>query len=266
MSRALTSLPPLRWLFSAWSAIDAETAPTPGAETARERQILVAAALLLVLGYSFGDTTFFSERIAPQLAAHGFQRLLDRYAELCGFSYWAVAKVLGFGILPLLHLKLLGEKLRDYGLFGTPGRSWWRIYLLLFALIAPALVVASRQPGFLAVYPFYRQSGRSWFDFTVWEAQYLLTFFAVEFFFRGYLLFGLRRRLGSLAIFVAMVPYCMVHVGKPPAEALGSIVAGILLGTLALRTGSIWCGVLLHVSVALTMDVLAAWQGHALPK
>jgi hypothetical protein len=28
------------------------------------------------------------------------------------------------------------------------------------------------------------------------------------------------------------------------------------LGTLALSTGSLWCGVLLHVTVALTMDLL----------
>ena len=36
-------------------------------------------------------------------------------------------------------------------------------------------------------------------------------------------------------------------------------------GTLALRTGSVWCGVLLHVSVALSMDLLASWHGHHLP-
>jgi membrane protease YdiL (CAAX protease family) len=106
---------------------------------------------------------------------------------------------------------------------------------------------------------------RSLLDLLAWESQYLATFVAVEFFFRGYLLFGLRRLLGSLSIFAAMVPYCLVHVLKPPSEALGSIVAGVLLGTLALRTGSIWCGVLLHSFIALAMDLLAAWQGHRLP-
>ncbi len=62
-----------------------------------------------------------------------------------------------------------------------------------------------------------------------------------------------------------MVPYCLIHVLKPAPEAIGSIVAGLLLGTLALCTGSLWSGVLLHVSVALSMDVLASWQSGRLP-
>ena len=46
----------------------------------------------------------------------------------------------------------------------------------------------------------------------------------------------------------------MVHFQKPLPETMGSIIAGLALGTLALRTSSIWGGALLHVAVALTMD------------
>ena len=52
----------------------------------------------------------------------------------------------------------------------------------------------------------------------LWELQYGATFFTLEFFFRGYMLFGLRRALGSHAIFVMMVPYCMIHVLKPAPD------------------------------------------------
>ena len=54
-----------------------------------------------------------------------------------------------------------------------------------------------------------------------------------------------------------IVPYCMIHYGKPLPETLGAIGAGLMLGTLAMRTRSIWGGVLIHVGVATTMDVLA---------
>jgi membrane protease YdiL (CAAX protease family) len=54
-----------------------------------------------------------------------------------------------------------------------------------------------------------------------------------------------------------VVPYCMIHYGKPMPETLFAIVAGLVLGTLALRTKSIWLGVLIHISVALTMDILS---------
>jgi membrane protease YdiL (CAAX protease family) len=52
----------------------------------------------------------------------------------------------------------------------------------------------------------------------------------------------------------------MIHFSKPLAECLGSILAGIALGTVALRTGSIWGGVLVHCLVAWSMDLLALYR------
>jgi membrane protease YdiL (CAAX protease family) len=49
----------------------------------------------------------------------------------------------------------------------------------------------------------------------------------------------------------------MIHYGKPLPETLGAIGAGVILGTLAMRTRSIWGGVLIHIGVAITMDMLA---------
>jgi membrane protease YdiL (CAAX protease family) len=54
-----------------------------------------------------------------------------------------------------------------------------------------------------------------------------------------------------------VVPYNMLHFGKPMPEALAAIVGGIVLGTLSLKTRSIWWGAALHISIALTMDVCA---------
>ena len=66
-------------------------------------------------------------------------------------------------------------------------------------------------------------------------------------------------RLGPYVIFVMTIPYCMIHFGKPIQETLGAIVAGILLGFMALKTRSIWLGAALHIAVAWTMDGLAVW-------
>ena len=57
-----------------------------------------------------------------------------------------------------------------------------------------------------------------------------------------------------------VVPYNMIHYGKPFLEANAAIIAGIVLGTLALKTRSIWCGFLIHVSVAISMDLAALIQ------
>ena len=99
----------------------------------------------------------------------------------------------------------------------------------------------------------------------LWEAIYLPTFFAVEFLFRGALIFPFAKRMGVYSILVPIIPYCMIHFGKPIQETLGAIVAALALGGLALFTRTIWLGVAIHVSVALTMDLLALWQKDSLP-
>ncbi len=92
------------------------------------------------------------------------------------------------------------------------------------------------------------------------EFVYGLQFVGVEFFFRGFLVFGLKRRFGAYAIVVMMVPYCMIHFGKPLAETLASIIAGLALGFMSLRTRSIVLGVAIHMTVALSMDFASMGQ------
>ena len=144
------------------------------------------------------------------------------------------------------------------------GKHVW-IYVALFAAILPVVVVASYTRPFLATYPFYKYAPRSWTDFFAWELMYGASFLALEFFFRGFLLVHAQAQMGAYAIFVMIVPYCMIHFHKPVAEVCGAIFAGIVLGTLAMATRSIWCGVLIHVSVAWTMDCLALCTRPAFP-
>jgi membrane protease YdiL (CAAX protease family) len=57
-----------------------------------------------------------------------------------------------------------------------------------------------------------------------------------------------------------VIPYAMIHFGKPVPEAFAAIVAGSLLGYFALRSRSFLWGAALHWSVAITMDIFAI--GH----
>jgi membrane protease YdiL (CAAX protease family) len=85
----------------------------------------------------------------------------------------------------------------------------------------------------------------------------LILFASGEAFWRGYIIFGLRPAFGLYAIPIMIIPYSMSHFGKPFPEAMGSIVAGGVLGYLALRHGNFWLGVLAHYAVALIMDLTA---------
>lgn len=236
-----------------WRAIDAETDRTPedaGRTSLRVLLILVTVAVSLTLQEYIGDRGFFETHWPPSPG--------DHYFELKGFAWWSGWRVFGYVIMPMIVLSWLpGERIRDYhvSLKGFFKHLW--IYVALFLCVLPAVIMASRTPAFRHTYPFYRLANRSGFDLWTWEALYAAQFVSLEFFFRGFILNGLRRALGSNAIFVMIVPYCMIHYGKPLPETLGAIGAGLILGTLAMRTKSIWGGVLIHIGVAISMDVLA---------
>ena len=99
-----------------------------------------------------------------------------------------------------------------------------------------------------------------WPRFWIWEALYASQFVALEFFFRGFLVQGLAPRFGFGAVFVPMLPYMMIHFGKPLPEAFGSIIAGFALGMLSLKSRTIYWGALVHICVACGMDLLSLWQ------
>jgi membrane protease YdiL (CAAX protease family) len=124
----------------------------------------------------------------------------------------------------------------------------------------PALLLASRRGDFLNTYPLLHLAPGTPMTAGVllgYWLCYATILFSTEFFFRGVLLFSLESRLGVHAVGLSVLPYCLIHVHKPFPEALGSIVAGYVLGTLALRTRSIGGGVIVHCAVALGMDALA---------
>lgn len=123
--------------------------------------------------------------------------------------------------------------------------------------MVPVLLWVSTQREFLDRYPFVRAARTDFALLVRWEAFYVLQFFALEAFFRGYLLFTLERRFGWNACLIMAVPYCAIHWHKAPLECFAAIFAGVLLGGLALRFRSWYGGAVLHSLVAVTMDGLA---------
>lgn len=208
--------------------------------------------------------SFFSDN-PKDLLFDTFRR--GPYARLYRLFYWVSATVLCYLVIPGLYIKLfMKQRIRDFGfsLKGILKHSW--IYIGLYAIVLPALIVVAQTKSFQRTYPFYQYAHRSGFDFFSWELAYALQFLSLEFFFRGFLIHGLKQRFGFYCIIIAVMPYCMIHFGKPMPETLGAIFAGLALGALSLFTRSIWLGVAIHVSVAVSMDLLSLWaQGKLWP-
>ena len=180
-----------------------------------------------------------------------------RYAELLRAVAWSLGAVVFYLAIPLIVVRFVfGHRATDYGLTLRGFRRHLAIYLGLLAPVLVLVIVAAGSPEFQTKYPLYRHPiGAP--DLIAWELCYGFQFVALEFFFRGFLIHGVRDRLGTASVFAMVVPYVMIHFEKPLYEALGAVVAGTVLGFLSLRTRSIAGGVLIHFAVALTMDLAA---------
>ncbi len=160
--------------------------------------ILVSCAVLLTFQEYYGTHREFAKWFPPKAG--------DQYYQLKSFAWWSGWRVTTYLLLPMLIIKLTRQRLRDYYISLRNFGKHLPIYVVLFLLVLPFVYGASRSPAFYHAYPFYKLANRSAFDFWAWEVLYALQFLSLEFFFRGFLLQGLRRAMGSAAIFVMVVP------------------------------------------------------------
>lgn len=172
-------------------------------------------------------------------------------SEFANLMWWAASTIAIYVCVPVAYAKATGQPVRGYGL----SLAFVRREGVLIALIVPvalALVwLVSDDARFQQTYPFYSGTGWSLLGF---EMAYGATFIALEFFFRGFLVFAGQPVLGVHAVPLMAFAYCLLHLGKPMPEAASSLIGGLVLGYLALRLRSILAGVVAHLTMAWGMD------------
>lgn len=77
------------------------------------------------------------------------------------------------------------------------------------------------------------------------------------------MLFGLEKKFGYYSVLFQMIPFVILHNGKPFLETFGSIFGGIALGVLALRTRSFYYCVIIHIGVMISMDFISSLRYRA---
>jgi len=165
-----------------------------------------------------------------------------------GRCVWNLDRVLALMLPILVYRHFIDD--RPGGFYGLSIRGFdARPYVFMLVVMAPLVAWASFQPAFLDTYPDYRAGRAEAYlgisqavTYGVYEASYAL-------------------RYAALMPMVTL--YAFWHFGKPVPEAIGSIFAGYILGVIALRTRSIVGGIIVHVGVALGMDLAAHLHGTA---
>jgi membrane protease YdiL (CAAX protease family) len=161
------------------------------------------------------------------------------FAEI--FLAKAIERTLYYLVIPaLVILFLFRGKLADYGLTigeWRPGLKW---AVLIAAIGTPVLIFVARTPAMAQYYERYPEI------LTRLLPTAALDLLGWEFFFRGFLLFGLMRVMGPTAVIAQAVPFALAHLGKPEAETITTIFGGTLFGWLAWRSRSFLYPFLLH--------------------
>lgn len=204
--------------------------------------ILLSVAFITFLSLVFSSPTFYYANISR-----------DRFFSRI---YWFLMDGGIMFLLPLLFIKLIfREKLTDYGL--TLGDKKFGLItsgIFLFVMIVTVWIVSGSE-SFALTYP---QGGpkvsESFTIFILYELTVLIYMLGWEFFWRGYTLFGLKDKFGYYAILIQMIPFFILHKGKPEVELFASIFAGLILGIQAWRSRSFIYSWILHWLVMFSID------------
>ncbi len=217
--------------------------------------ILLSAPVILTTFRYYGTKDFYLNHLGPAFSLFG-------NGELASALYTFSSSLVLLGLLPALTVKFIfHESLSDYGVRLGDWQFGAKAFLILGPVMMALTYPSSQMESFFAEYPLYKGAGASLPIFMLYSLLYLVYYLGWEFFFRGYMQFGLRGRLGDAnAILVQTLASCLLHIGKPDAEIYSSILGGIVWGMVVLRTRSLLSVVLLHWLLGISLDAFIIYS------
>ncbi len=190
------------------------------------------------------------------------------------FNHFVLANLAFLLFLPMIVvLGVFRDKPEKYGFSACGSVTGWLMSLVAFIIVAIAMIAVAGRADFQAYYPYFARftadyggvapAGRGLevvsekpFVFAYAWFAYGFYMFGWEYFFRGYMLFGLQRSIGLWAVVVQAIAFGIMHIGKPIPEVIGSFIAGIVLGLIALNSKSFFPAFVLHWASAVLFDIL----------
>jgi len=216
--------------------------------------ILLLTPFLLTVFRYYGTKAFYVDYVSSVFP-------LASDPELGGALYAFAAAFLLLGILPLLIVRFVfKESLSSYGVRLGDSAFGWKTVLILAPIFILSTLPSSRMSSFLAEYPINAHAGSSPGMFTLHLCTYLFYYMGWEFFFRGFMQFGLRSTFGDwYAILIQVIASCLVHIGKPDGEIFTSILGGVVWGIIAFRSRSLLYGMVTHWILGASLDFFVVY-------
>ncbi|MCP4805133.1 MAG: CPBP family intramembrane metalloprotease [Proteobacteria bacterium] len=183
------------------------------------------------------------------------RNLVDKELYLAQPELLVGPAVIGTALI-VAACKLGGVKADDWGL-GLGDWRWWGPWtaLLMVLAIGLSVVCALVFPSFREAYPWYepaRTDAGELFGYQLSLGVYMVGW---EFFFRGFMNFGVARTSGPvMGALVQAIPFMLVHRAKPKVEMLASFFGAVGLALFCWRGRSFWPAVILHWGLNAAME------------
>lgn len=207
--------------------------------------IFISVAIIVFLSLTVASPSFYYDHF-------GKNRLESRI-------YWFLMDGSFMFLIPVISIKFVfKKKLSDFGFTLGDKKFGLITSVIFFAFMFVIVMIVSSSIEFKLAYPQGGEALRNNYQLLfLYELCILVYMLGWEFLWRGYMLFGLKEKLGLYTIFIQMIPFFILHKGKPEIELFASILAGIILGVQALRSRSFIYSWILHWMVMVSIDVIS---------
>ncbi|MBM4353935.1 MAG: CPBP family intramembrane metalloprotease [Deltaproteobacteria bacterium] len=229
-------------------------------------------AFLVGFGAIFFSTVYYYHGRKAEFGAFARALLPGSFQSTEAMAAWGGVFQCGAALLLLLLPSLLLARFvtkLDLASLGMRVGEWkWG----LAVSVPPAVLVFplfwfGQQPeaGLCEVYPLVSFARESTGSFLLWATCYLVYYIAWEGLFRGVIQLGLGKQLGLVpAMLLQTALTTLLHAGGPELETLAALVAGPVLGLIAVRTGSVFYPLLIHFAAGVATDLSCIRLGGAM--
>ncbi|MCE1165070.1 MAG: CPBP family intramembrane metalloprotease [Bacteroidetes bacterium] len=210
--------------------------------------VFISVAAIVFISLTFASPSFYYDHFE-------INKLNSRI-------YWFLTDGSLMFLIPVLSIKLVfRKKLSEFGFTAGDVKFGLLTAGVFYAVMLVIVWIVSASEEFANAYP---QGGAALREnlplLLMYELCILIYMLGWEFLWRGYMLFGLKSKLGYYTIFIQMIPFFILHKGKPDIELFASIFAGIILGIQALRSRSFVYSWLLHFAVMFSIDLISVMR------
>ena len=197
--------------------------------------------VLITIKLYQGDQPFFAKHFSDPTWSKPI-------ADWFRWLYHHVSSLVLWAFIPFLIIRFgFKEKLSEYGWALGDWRFGLKATAITIVVMILPVYLSSFNPEHRAWYPLTTLATASVGYFTLWGLSYLPHYIGWEFMFRGFVGVGMSKFYGEIgATGIQVLITTLLHIGKPMGETWGAIFAGVYLGWLTYRTGSVWWAILFH--------------------